>query len=61
MDFSDTTYLWLFGGIALPVALVLAIDFALRKRGAPLQGWTSAVLIAGCWIAGIVLILRRVV
>ena len=59
MNFSDPALLYLAVALAVPIAAMAMLNWALRNRGGFAKGWTGAVFIGICWVAAIVVIINR--
>ena len=60
MNYSDEFLIQLCAALAVPIALLTILNWIFRKRGGIAKGWTGAVFIGICWVASLLLILKRV-
>ncbi|MDR3387574.1 MAG: hypothetical protein P4L92_11015 [Rudaea sp.] len=60
MNFSDESLVVLVIALALPMAVLAALNWIFRKRGGVAKGWAGAVFIGICWVAAMVIIIQRV-
>lgn len=61
MNLSNQIYVLLGLVLALPMAVVALLNWLLRNRGGFARGWAGAIFVAMCWIAGMILIVTRIV
>jgi hypothetical protein len=60
MNFSDESLLYLGVALAMPIATLTIVNWMRRDRGGFARGWTGAIFIGICWIAGLAFIIEKV-
>lgn len=61
MNLSDQTYLIIGAVIALPIAIVVMLNWLLRNRGGFARGWAGAVFVGLCWTVAMAIIVTRTI